>query len=543
MARAGTGARTAKGLAGRLSQLAEGAELSEGRVRSEVVGRARSVVEKAERRLAVSGDWTVVALAGSTGSGKSSLFNALAGRELATPGVRRPTTSEAMALSWGDAPDDLLDFLQVRRRYTLAAEPSRQNLVLLDLPDHDSTEVAHRLEVDRLVQLVDLLVWVVDPQKYADAVLHEQYLQPMAEHSGVTVVVLNQIDRLPRAEADACVRDLERLLASEGLGDVPVLAVSAVTGLGLPHLQKLLAERVRDKTTAAQRLAVDVRAAAQALLAETGPGGSGVGPADRQRLVTALSAAAGVPEVASAVDRAWRQRGALATGWPVLSWLGRFRPDPLRRLHLDRSLAAGRGGTAEVEPARVGRTSLAPVAGAGRARVDGALRQVAEAASAGMPPGWSDRVRAASLERRADLPDHLDRAVSTTDLQMERRRRWWSVVRVLQWLLLAAALAGVLWLGLDLLLLYLQLPPLPDVRWWRLPAPTVLLGGGVLAGLLVAGASRVGVVLGAGRAAARARRALERAVEQVAQQDVLEPLGQELDRHAGARRALEQAAG
>ena len=42
-------------------------------------------------------------------------------------------------------------------------------LVLLDLPDHDSTEVAHHLEVDRLVQLADLLVWVLDPQKYADA--------------------------------------------------------------------------------------------------------------------------------------------------------------------------------------------------------------------------------------------------------------------------------------------------------------------------------------------------------------------------------------
>ena len=55
-------------------------------------------------------------------------------------------------------------------------------LVLLDLPDHDSTEIDHRMEVDRLVQLVDMLVWVVDPQKYADAAIHDRYLKPLAQH-------------------------------------------------------------------------------------------------------------------------------------------------------------------------------------------------------------------------------------------------------------------------------------------------------------------------------------------------------------------------
>ena len=71
-----------------------------------------------------------------------------------------------------------------------------QGLVLLDLPDHDSTEVAHHLEVDRLVELVDVFVWVTDPQKYADAALHRRYLAPLAGHDSVTVVVLNQADRL-----------------------------------------------------------------------------------------------------------------------------------------------------------------------------------------------------------------------------------------------------------------------------------------------------------------------------------------------------------
>ena len=63
-------------------------------------------------------------------------------------------------------------------------------LVLLDLPDHDSTELEHRMEVDRLVQLVDMLIWVVDPQKYADAALHDRYLKPLAKHAGVMMIDL-----------------------------------------------------------------------------------------------------------------------------------------------------------------------------------------------------------------------------------------------------------------------------------------------------------------------------------------------------------------
>ena len=74
-------------------------------------------------------------------------------------------------------------------------------VVLLDLPDHDSTEVSHHLEVDRLVQLADLLVWVLDPQKYADAAIHDRYLAPLATHRDVMLVVLNHIDTVPGGPA------------------------------------------------------------------------------------------------------------------------------------------------------------------------------------------------------------------------------------------------------------------------------------------------------------------------------------------------------
>ncbi|MDN5571012.1 MAG: ABC transporter, partial [Propionibacteriaceae bacterium] len=88
-------------LASRLTALGEAAELSRGRASAEIVDASLAVTARAGQRLAIAGDHTVVALAGATGSGKSSTFNALSGTELATTGVRRPTTSEAMAVAWG----------------------------------------------------------------------------------------------------------------------------------------------------------------------------------------------------------------------------------------------------------------------------------------------------------------------------------------------------------------------------------------------------------------------------------------------------------
>ena len=529
----------------RVRALGEAADLCEGRVPDEVVGEARRVVTQTDRRLAASGAATVVALAGATGSGKSSTFNALTGTELATVGVRRPTTSTALACSFGDdAAEELLDWLAIPRRHALEADPrlaaGLDGLVLLDLPDHDSTEAAHRLEVDRLVQLVDMLVWVVDPQKYADAALHERYLKPLASHVDVMMVVLNQVDRLTPAQRDQCLRDLKRLLDSEGLGNAEVLAVSATTGEGMDAFRSRLARRVADKKAAARRLAADVGATA-ARLAEAS--GSAKLPAlaasSVDTLNTQLAQAAAVPVVVDAVDKAWRLRGGLATGWPVLAWLAKFKPDPLRRLHLDRLGAGGR--RKEIDPAGVGRTSLPATTGVQQARVDTALRTLADTASAGMSRGWADATRRAVRSGQVALPDALDRAVAGTDLDLAGHRRWWQAVRVLQWVLVAAVVAGLVWLGSAFVLAYLRLPPRPDVLWWGLPAPTVLTLGGVAAGLLVAALSRIGVVVGARRRAARARAALLRAIGAVTERLVVEPLRAERTRYDDARAALEEA--
>ncbi|MGY1624411.1 GTPase [Geodermatophilus sp. SYSU D00965] len=509
-------------LADRLAALREAVEVAEGRLEVPDVGRARALLAKAGAREAL-GDATVVALAGATGSGKSTLFNALSGAEVSTPGIRRPTTGVAHATVWGsdgradDSTDRLLDWLEVPRRHRHASEPALDGLVLLDLPDHDSIRLEHRLEVDRLVQLVDVLVWVLDPEKYADAAVHERYLVPLAGHAGVLLVVLNQVDRLDPEAARACLADLRALLDREGLAATPLLAVSARTGTGVGELRADLARRVSARRAATDRLTADVRDVAGALAEQCGQTGPGVGRREREQLTDALAEAAGVPTVAAAVERSVRRSGTAATGWPVVRWTRKLRSDPLERLHL------GDEGS---------RTSL-PAAGAvQQAGVSRAVRAAREAAGEGLPQAWRDDLRRTVEVSEQSLADRLDRAVAGTDLGPQRTPLWQRGVGGLQWLLTLVALAGALWLLALVVLGLFQLDdvvPLPRVE--GLPLPTLLLVGGLLAGALLALVARPFVGMRARRRARRAEQRLEAAVDVVAQEEVLAPMADVREDH------------
>jgi GTP-binding protein EngB required for normal cell division len=227
---------------------------------------ADAVLKRAGERLRLSGSHTVIALAGGTGSGKSTLFNALSGATFSPPGVTRPTTRHVHACVWGiQGAAPLLDWLNVQRRHRYArasvldsGESDLDGLLLLDLPDHDSVVTASMAAVDRLAKLADMVIWVLDPQKYADAAVHNRYLIPLAGHASVFTVVLNQIDTLPPEQIRDCEQDLRRLLDAEGLTDTPVLPVSARTGEGLGDLRALLTQTVRRNRAVTDRIAADI---------------------------------------------------------------------------------------------------------------------------------------------------------------------------------------------------------------------------------------------------------------------------------------------
>ncbi|ROS77047.1 GTPase [Cellulomonas sp. PhB143] len=528
------------GLEARTRALGGALAAGEGRLPPQVADRARRVVELTEQRTALSAEHTVVAVAGATGSGKSTLVNALAGARVAEPGVLRPTTARARAAvessgtpGEGDGARALLDWLEVSDRVDLPpGDGSARGLVLLDLPDHDSVVVEHRLRAERLVERADLLVWVVDPQKYADAALHERFLRPLARHQDVVVLVVNQVDRLEPEEAAAVAADLARLAAQDGLPDVRVLAASALTGEGVPELRRMLAQAADRREAATARLAAGVRAAAEEVLEACGDGRE-PGPPGRERLVDGLERAAGVDTVVRAVRAAAVRDARAATGWPVTRWLARFRPDPLRRIGL-RDVG---------ERADLVRTSLPVARSSASAASRSAVRDAVREATAAMPPRWAQAARD-RVERSADaLPDALDRAVAGTSLGAAERPWWWRAVNVLQWLVLGVGALGLVWLGVLAVAGYLRVTEPTTPSWWGLPVPTVLVLGALVVGLVVAGASRLAAGAGARVRARQVRRRLRRAVGAVADEHVRLPLAEEQAELARCRTSAVIAAG
>jgi GTP-binding protein EngB required for normal cell division len=513
----------------RLAALAEATGLAEGRLEADAIAAARGVLDKAGARLGFGIEQTVVALAGSTGVGKSLLFNALTHTEVAAVGRRRPTTSSTQAAVWGDDADALLDWLEVGRRHQLEGG-DLEGLVLLDLPDFDSVEVSHRDEVDRVVALADLVLWIVEPQKYADAALHERYLRPLAAHAAATAVVLNQADLLSREDVVAWRKDLQRLIAEGGLRDVPLPVVSARTGEGVGAVRDLLRERVSAREAAVARLAADLKVAAGTLAVFCDDGrAAGVGETERGRLQAALEEAAGLEIVVQAVADSHRRRGTLATGWPFVRWVRRLRPDPLRRLRLpDR-------------PQPAGRTSLPPPTQAQRAQVATAARRLADDAARGLPSPWPRLVREAATTSEDRVADRVERGVAAADLRVTRPR-WWSVAGFVQRVLAAAAAVGMVWLLALAVLGYLRVDdvvPLPELG--GIPLPTWLLLGGVAAGIVFALLARWMNKLGARRRSRRAARALRAELEAAARELVVAPVERELDAYARFCAAVDAA--
>lgn len=523
-------------LESRVRALESAVAAADGRLDPALIEHARHVVERARERSALSGEHTVVAVAGSTGSGKSSLVNALAGTDVAIPGTRRPTTSHPRAAIWGGGGEDLLAWLEVSDRVDVGDDSgvATPGLVLLDLPDHDSVIREHRERAERVVTRADLLVWVVDPQKYADAALHHDFLRPLANHDDVVVVVLNQADRLAPADVRAVRDDLARLVAEDGLPRARVLAASARTGLAIEDISELLAEAAHRREAALARVAADVRGVAEKIAEECGSADTHRDSrAARAALINGLESAAGIDTVVSAVRVSARRDAHRATGWPPTRWLGRLRADPLRRIGLRR----GR------ERTDLARTSLPPAPLTTVAEAHLAVRDYARSAADLMPERWADALRERVDRNTDDLPGALDRAVAGTRVGVAHRPRWWSVVNALQWVVLAVGVVGGLWLAALGIVDYFRLPEVPVTTWNDIPIPTLMLLGAVVLGLLLALVSRAIAALGAKRRAARVRRLLRTSIGQVADELVRLPIAEEQAELARCRTSAVIAAG
>lgn len=552
-------APSADALAGQTSALGAALEAGGLQLDPTAVAAARSIVDKVGVRSSITANHTVVALSGATGSGKSSLFNAVVGSDVATVGARRPTTSRPTAAVWGqESAGSLLDWLGVDQRHDVgsgagsgaagsgaAAAGSLEGLVLLDLPDFDSRERSHRVEAERVLALCDVFVWVTDPQKYADALLHDEYLRVLAGHDAVMLVVLNQVDRLSPEAVTQCRDDLLALLRADGIRTASVITTSARTGAGVPELQHRLAAAVAGHHAARQRLSADVTAVATTLRRDVADQEPKVEASADRRLVAALGRAAGVPVVLNAVEADYRREATARSGWIFTRWGRSFRPDPLKRLRLgSRGAPGAKGPLGAVDPSDVravlGRSSIPAPTPAARSAVRLAAGELADRAGEGLPIPWSEAIADVTTPDDDRLDEALDQAVTSTSLRA-RRPLWWRLMGLLQWLFGLAAVAGLVWLAVLGVIGWLQLPQIDTPRLGPLPYPFLLFVGGLLLGI---GSATVARLLG--RVGARRRRRLiasrlDDAIETVASQRLVEPVRLVVERHRTTRTKLDGA--
>ncbi len=190
---------------------------------------------------------------GSTGAGKSTLVNALAGHPVTRSGAIRPTTRQPILLHH---PSDRRWFADQRILPSLsrvsgvvigAGEPSKaadqagadpdasaigslvmvgdeqipEGVALLDAPDIDSISDDNRRLSAQLLSAADLWLFVTTANRYADAVPWKLLLDAASRDILVAVV----LDRVPEGVADEITEDLTDMLQRQGLAEAHIFVV------------------------------------------------------------------------------------------------------------------------------------------------------------------------------------------------------------------------------------------------------------------------------------------------------------------------------
>lgn len=588
-----------------VASLKEAISYGEGRVPETVLLDAAETLERLSQRRELSTEHTVIGFFGATGSGKSTLFNAIAGQNIALSAPTRPTTSTVQAAIWeAEGSEELLDWLGIDKRVypqtqalTTEGEASEGNgagggvaapnavtepapglfnrirravggrgemrtrtggLILLDMPDFDSVTTTNRDLAARMMRYVDVLVWVVDPQKYADAVIHRDFMVPLAASGAQALCVLNQADKLAPAEVPAVLASLTRLLQAEGteahLLAAPI-AVSARTGEGVDVLRDLLAQVAAAKSLSLQRTDAQLHATASQLRTYAGGEGTVLAGAyaldAEQKLVQACYTSSQAEQVLEAATASYRRAAGQHTGWILTRWMSRLKADPLRRLHLGQQdekkseskaeKSAGMLGSDSENAPELVASSLPPLSAAQKAGMANAVRQYSKQMANRIDEPWKRSMKEAALSREAELPELLERDMVRIDYGLGRTRAPWVIFNALQWIALLSALVGVAWLTLisGMAYLQIQLPPAPTPEGSPVPLPTLLLLLGVLLGIASAGVGRLLTAMGSRYYARKLRGRLQAGVEKAVQSCVVAPVQQEAKRLNAYRKALD----
>jgi hypothetical protein len=427
----------------------------------------------------------VLALVGGTGVGKSSLLNALAGERVSNASARRPTTDVTVAWVPGDARADLEELLR-----WLAVGEIREHeggvsgVAILDLPDIDSLDQAHRDRVELMLPKVDSVVWVTDPEKYHDAVLHDDFLRRWIPRLDRQAIVLNKSDRLQTDGINEVRGDLKRdvttRLAVAGRRPPPIIVTSALDDrTDLTELRRWLGKQIEAKRVVRDRIVATASESVLQLARTAGvdparPAQPFLPPTARRAATQAVTFAVlrqlGMPALQQQAVAATRARARARGTGPIgllTSAIYRMSGREARVADPNRYLVRWR----EHGP-------LAPAVDAVRRALFGPIKN----APPQVRPVLAASVEPSNLERRLAIA--VDRAVARGDHTVPNSR-WWPAIGILQTLATASIVFSAAWIAIWIL----ARPPVDSVvlpGLGQLPIPFITLVVALLVGYLLA---------------------------------------------------------
>ena len=501
-------------------------------------------LENYKKRSRLSAEHTVIGFFGATGSGKSSLFNRITKSELAKVAHKRPTTTNSLAAIYAgenlqSSGHELLDWLEIHDRVEISAGLEfEKGAIFVDVPDFDSIASEHREIAWRLAQKVDVLVWVSDVEKYADAALHHDFLKAFTAHTEVSLMVLNQVDRLAADIHPRIKQSLEEILKENSLG-IEVLLTSATSGVGIDALSQKIHAAQKAKLAGVGRLKADAATAVMKLAPEVGVELKGqsnrnllgkkvlevraeiphllsqVPDEAEERATEALAQAAQLPAITKAVGQSYLKQAGKKTGWPLTRWMYSLSQDPLMRMRIGRANQTHRNEDSTEE--FISRSSLSLDAPQALAKINRGTEEYRSIATGQMSSPWDSRIRRIVDKESQALPDVADWVITHTDFTGKQRAWYFTALNIIQWLAFFTASLGLIWLVLYQLAGFFQfvLPKIEvDLDFMTIPLPTLLLVLGIAFGILIATGARFINALSAKRRAQRAYKILFAALKQ-----------------------------